>query len=93
MTDVNTLTDSKPHFLTPQSAAKVSQSISNSTIKHAGGRIGNSWLTISWKKVQEHGKEVAGKADLKMFNEVCCVGGDVCKETSRLSCQALLSYK
>jgi len=32
VTHVNTLTDSKPHFLTPQSAAKVSQSISNSTI-------------------------------------------------------------
>jgi hypothetical protein len=43
--------DSKPHFLTPQSAAEVSQSISNSTIKLAGGRIGNPQLTISWTKV------------------------------------------
>lgn len=77
--------DSKPHFLTPQSAAKVSKSISNSTIKLAGGRIGNPWLIISWTKVKEHGKEVAGKADLEifrmknrtMFNEVCGAGGDV----------------
>jgi hypothetical protein len=47
----------------PQSAANVSKFISNSTIKLAGGRTGNPWLTISWTKVQEHGKEVAGKVD------------------------------
>jgi hypothetical protein len=101
VTNINTLTDSKPHFLTPQSEAKVSKSISNSTIRLAGGRFGNPWLTIFWTKVQEHGKEVAGKVDLKMFrmknktvfNEVCGAGGDVCKETSRLSCQTLLSYR
>jgi hypothetical protein len=98
VTDINTLMDSKRHFLKPHSAAKVSKSISNSTIRLAGGRYGNPWITISWTKVQEHVKEVAGKMDLKnfrmknktVFNEVC---GDVCKETSRLSCQTLLSYR
>jgi len=66
VTDINTLMDSKPHFLTPQSEAKVTKSISNSTIR-LGGSCGNPWLTISWTKVQEHEKEVAGKVDLKIF--------------------------
>jgi hypothetical protein len=67
VTDINTLTNFRPHFLTPQSAVNVSKSISNSTIRLAGGRFGNPWLTISWTEVQEHGKEVAGKVDLKIF--------------------------
>jgi len=101
VTGINTLTYSKPHFLAPPTAANVSKPISKSTIRFAGGRIGHFTLTVSWTKVQEHGKEVASKVDLKIcrmknkivFNQVSSIGGYVCEETSRLSFQALLSYR
>jgi hypothetical protein len=42
---INTLTDSKPHFLAPPTAAKFSKSISKSTIRLAGEK---DWTPMAY---------------------------------------------